>query len=245
MARQRGNLRIDGTLYDTTFYKMGNHFFSRAKRNVTKEQILNDPKFESTRRNSKEFGTASRAGKLLRDAVMDMYPGAGSSKTAQKVMQLMTALLKLDGANEKGKRNVDNGIKQPASRALVEEFEFNDKCKVSSILRKAYETDTATGKITIDHLVPAKDIKAPESATHFTLKGAYLNIDFDKGIATIEYTNEINLCIDTLVTPIELKPARIPTGAGTKFYLLGIEFFQMVNGVQYEMSKGLALRQAQ
>ena len=82
------------------------------------------------------------------------------------------------------------------------------------------------------------DVTPPEGATHLTLRGAYANINFATGVTAIEYTNEVNLPIDATVTTVKLIPAAVPAGTGTKLYLLQIEFFQMVNAVQYELNNG-------
>ncbi len=51
-------------------------------------------------------------------------------------------------------------------------------------------------------------------------------MDFANGTSAIEYSPVTNLPIDGTNTPVTLTPAAVPAGAGTKFYLMLIEFFQ-------------------
>jgi hypothetical protein len=70
------------------------------------------------------------------------------------------------------------------------------------------------------------------------MKGAFANVDFTNEISAIEYSPVTNLPIDGTNTPVTLTPAGVPAGTGTKFYLLLIEFFQEVNGIQYSLKNG-------
>ena len=56
--------------------------------------------------------------------------------------------------------------------------------------------------------------------------------------SAIEYSPVTNLPIDGTNTPVTLTPAGVPAGAGTKFYLMLIEFYQEVNGIQYSLKNG-------
>lgn len=96
----------------------------------------------------------------------------------------------------------------------------------------------ATGEIAIPAFVPLNDIAYPGGATHVNMKAAYANVDFTNEISAIEYSPVTNLPIDGTNTPVSLVPAGVPAGAGTKFYLLLLEFFQEVNGVQYPLKNG-------
>jgi hypothetical protein len=53
MARQKGILKIEGSLDDITFYKKGDSFLVRNKGGISKQRIANDPAFARTRENGK------------------------------------------------------------------------------------------------------------------------------------------------------------------------------------------------
>ena len=66
MAKQKGIIKLKGTLGDITFYKSQDGFLAREKGGVEASRIANDPAFQRTRENGAEFGTAGKAGKMLR-----------------------------------------------------------------------------------------------------------------------------------------------------------------------------------
>lgn len=62
-----------GELGDISFYKSKDGYMARGKSSVSGDRIRNDAAFERTRENAREFGRASRAGKLLRTAWLAAY----------------------------------------------------------------------------------------------------------------------------------------------------------------------------
>ena len=103
---------------------------------------------------------------------------------------------------------------------------------------KPYVVAPATGVITIAGLVPATDIAFPTGATHVSISGAMASINFATGVSDVKLTNVTNLAIAAAATAVTLTPTAVPAGAGTKLFLLKVEFFQLVNGVQYSMKNG-------
>lgn len=186
--------------------------------------------------NGSEFGAAATAGKLLRDAVRTLMLTAADNRVTARITQLMTIIKNYDTTSLRGERTV--GIAAPGATDELKNFDFNISAVLSSILYKPYEVDTATGVITIAGLVPINDIAAPTGATHVTLRGAWAKVDFTAGTSNVEYTNAQNLPVDGTSASVTLTPAAVPTGSGTSMFLLAVEFFQEVNGVQYTLKNG-------
>ena len=66
----------------------------------------------------------------------------------------------------------------------------------------------------------------------------FLNLDFATGIADLTSSTEVIYpLIQGNIAPV-LTPTATPTGNGTHFHVLLIEFFQEVNGVQYMLNNG-------
>ena len=63
MARQKGILKIKGTIGDITFYKTKDGYLVKEKSAVEGNRIASDPAFQRTRENNSEFGRAGKAGK--------------------------------------------------------------------------------------------------------------------------------------------------------------------------------------
>lgn len=238
MAKLKGILKIEGTLQEMTFYKTQDGNLVKTKSGVSGDRIANDPAFARTRENGSEFGSSATAGKLLRDAVRNMVATASDNRVTSRVTQVMTQIKNLDTTSLRGDRTVDVGIATPEGQALLKGFNFNDKAILGAILYKPYAVNTTTGVISIADLVPLNDIAVPSGTTHVSVKGAFAIVDFAAGTSDVGYTNSTNLPIDGTSTSVTLTPATVPAGAGTKLYLLQIEFFQEVNAVQYSLNNG-------
>ncbi len=238
MARQKGIIKIKGKLGGISFYKTQDGHLAREKGGVDASRIAKDPAFARTRENGAEFGSSASSGKLLRSALRTMLMTAADNRVASRLTKLMTNIKNLDAASVRGKRNVGIAIASPASKALLKGFNFNDKAILGSILFKPYTVATATGVITINGLVPINDIVYPVGATHISLKGSWAKIDFVNSISDVKLSNVVNLPINAVSTNVILTPTAPPVGAGTNVYVLQLEFFQMVNTVQYSLKNG-------
>jgi hypothetical protein len=238
MARLNGILKIEGTLDQLTFYKTKDGNLVKTKSDVSADRIASDPNFQRTRENGAEFGNAASAGKLLRDALRNMMINSSDNRVTSRVTQVMTVIKNFDTTSVRGERNVGVAIASSEAIAQLKNFNFNVDAVLSSILHKSYAVDTATGQISITGLKPMDDIIYPESATHLTIRGAWLKIDFTANTSEVEYTNEVNLPINNTPGDVSLTPAAVPSGPGISLFLLAIDFFQEVNGVQYSLKNG-------
>ena len=238
MAKLKGILKIEGTLDELTFYKTQDGHLVKTKGGVSADRIANDPNFQRTRENGSEFGSSATAGKVLRNAVRNLMMNASDNRVTSRLTQVMTVIKNYDTTSARGERTVAIGIADPAALALLKDFDFNDKAILSGVLFAPFIVTPATGEIAIPAFVPLNDIAYPGGATHVNMKAAYANVDFTNEISAIEYSPVTNLPIDGTNTPVSLVPAGVPAGAGTKFYLLLLEFFQEVNGIQYPLKNG-------
>ena len=238
MAKQKGIIKIKGTVGDLTFYKSQDGDMVRQKGGVDKERIANDPAFVRTRENGKEFGASGSAGKLVQGTLRSMLMTASDPRVYSRLLRQMSFIKNLDTTSARGSRNVGVGIAAPGALALLKGFDFNNRAILKGILFKPYTVVTATGVITITGLVPANDVLYPQGATHMTLKGAWAKINFQTGVTQLQLSNVVNLPINTAPGNVVLTPVGTPTGTGTNLFLLEIEFFQMVNGSQYSLKNG-------
>jgi hypothetical protein len=238
MARLKGLLKIQGTLDELTFYKTQDGNLVKTKGGVSKQRIATDPNFLRTRENGAEFGNAAAAGKLLRVAVRNLMMTASDNRVTSRVTQVMTLVKNHDLLSLRGKRNVGAGIATTTGKVQMQGFDFNMNAPLASILFKTYTVNVTTGVISMVGLVPATDISFPAGATHVTLRGGWSKVDFVANTTEIEFTNATNLPIGQTATTVTLTPAAVPAGTATGFFLLAVEFFQSVNGVQYVLNNG-------
>jgi len=228
MARQNGILDIEGTLGNITFYKTQDGNLVKTKSGVSADRIATDPNFQRTRENGAEFGNSASAGKLLRDALRNMMINASDNRVTSRITQVMTVIKNFDSTSVRGDRNVGVAIATNEAKAQLKNFNFNADAVLSAILHKSYVVDTTTGQISITGLKPMDDVVYP----------AWLKVDFVANTSEIEYTNEVSLPINNTAGDVNLIPAAVPAGSGINLFILAIDFFQEVNGVQYSLKNG-------
>jgi len=125
------------------------------------------------------------------------------------------------------------------AKALLKDFNFNKHAILNRILMNAYRVDITTGAITLESLVPERDVMFPDSATHLSLQSGFARIDFAADEGELQRSNIVNLAIDETATDVVLSPATIPALTGVGIFLLKISFLQLVNGVQYLLKNGI------
>lgn len=238
MARQKGIIKLKGKIGDISFYKTQDGHLAREKGGVDAERINTDPAFIRTRENGAEFGSSASSGKSLRVALFAMLSTASDNRIVSRLTKVMTSIKNLDATSARGLRNVGVAIALPAAKALLKNFNFNKRALLASVLFKPYTVNTVTGVITINNLVPINHINFPAGATHVTLKGAWLKLNFATGVYDVQATNAVNLPINAVSSNVVLTPGAVPVGGPTNIYLLQIEFFQLVNTVQYSLKDG-------
>lgn len=238
MAKQKGIIKLKGTISDISFYETQDGFLAREKGGVDGKRIANDPAFIRTRENGLEFGSSASAGKILRGALFSMLKTASDNRVVSRLTKLMTEIKNLDATSARGSRNVGVAIALPTAKAKLKGFNFNNRAVLESILFNTYSVNTGTGVITINGLVPLDEILFPQGATHVTLKGAWARVDFVTGITQLFNSNVVNLPLNAVSSNVVLTPTGTPSGPGTDIFLLQIEFFQLVNTIQYSLKNG-------
>jgi hypothetical protein len=238
MAKQRGIFKVEGTLDEVTFYKSKDGYLVRQKGGVSAERMASDPAFERTRENQREFAAAGRAGKVLRSALRPVLMNSTDRLLVSRLFKEMMKVVKADSTSTRGQRNVLDGELE-----LLQGFEFNDGGKLAQTLFAPYTTsiDRASGlaSVAIPAFVPQQMITAPTEATHYQIVSAGGFIDFTTGASGI--TNDA-----TAILPIGSDPSAVVNhsfNAGANndnplFLLLGISFFQEVNGKSYSLKNG-------
>jgi hypothetical protein len=238
MAKQRGLFKVEGTVDEVTFYKSKDGFMLRQKGGVSAERIATDPAFARTRENQQEFARAGKAGKVLRNAVRPLLVNAGDRLLVSRLFTAMMKVVKADATSDRGQRNVLDGELE-----LLESFEFNEGGKLSQTLFAPYAAsiDRVSGalSVAIPAFVPLNMLAAPAEATHFQIVSAGGWIDFTTGSNGITTFSSAMLPIGS-DAGAALNAAFNTEANSTHplFLLLGIAFYQEVNGKQYSLKNG-------
>jgi hypothetical protein len=238
MAKNSSLLKFEGTLDGMTFYKNANGHFVKTKGGISKKRILNDSNFVRTRENMNEFSSVAQSGKVLRHSLGTLINRAKDSHLTGRLTGILSLVKNMDSTSIRGLRVVSNGIVSADAKSLLRGFDFNAKAKLHQILKIPYQLDTLTGQISIADFIPAEYLSIPEGATHVSFRSGMALVDFETGISNLKISPVSNLLINMNQSDVILTPDAIPSGTGTTFYLLMIEFFQEVNGVQYSLRNG-------
>jgi len=238
MAKQKGIIKLDGTIGGITFYKSQDGYLAREKGGVPADRIANDPAFQRTRENGEEFGRAGKAGKLLRNAIRAMLQNASDSRMVSRLTQKMVEVIQEDTTNPRGLRNVIDGEAE-----LLEGFEFNISGKLGTTLYAPFTAtiDRVTGTLTasIPAFVPINMIAAPGGTTHFKIVSAGAEVDFENETFIMDNQATAVLPWDATATAvINLANAVTANSTHPLFLALGIEFYQEVNGQMYPLKNG-------
>jgi hypothetical protein len=238
MARQKGLIKLEGTIGDITFFKTRDGYLAKENDPISAARIKNDASFERTRENMSEFGHAGKASKSLRNAVRPLLLNAKDGRMVSRLTKEMVKVVKADSTSVRGKRNVLDGETE-----LLEGFEFNIDAKLSTTIFARYESviDRVAGTLTLNipSFIPLKSIVAPDGTTHYKIVTLGAEVDF-------ENDSNVNDQHETAVLPWDNAPTAVvnlvntvtANSAHPLFLLVGIEFYQLVNGLDYPLKNG-------
>ena len=238
MARQKGIIKLKGTMGDITFYRTADGYMAREKGGISAERLRTDPAFQRTRENMSEFGRAGTAGKTLRTPILGLLRTAGDRRMVSRLTKEMVKVIQMDAINPRGLRNVIDGEAE-----LLQGFEFNIHGKLSTSIAAPFTTtiDRVAGTATIDigALIPTDSIIAPAGSTHYKIVSAGLDINFEIKHYVSTITETPILPVDSVLTAaVQLENTLTPNSVNPLFLLMGINFFQEVNGTFYVLKNG-------
>jgi len=238
MARQKGIIKLKGTIGDITFYKTQDGHLAREKGGIDASRIASDPAFQRTRENGSEFGRAGKAGKLLRTALRPLLINSADGRMVSRLTQAMVKVIQADLVSDRGLRNVIDGEAE-----LLFGFEFNIRGKLGTSLYAPFVAaiDRVAGEISVDiaSFIPSNMIAAPSGTTHFKIISGGAEIDFEAETFVVATSETAILPWDATPTAV-INQVNAVTPASTKplFLALGIEFYQQINGTMYPLKNG-------
>lgn len=238
MARQKGIIKLKGTIGDVSFYKSKDGYLAREKGGVDGDRIRNDPAFQRTRENGSEFGRAGTAGKILRNALRLLLQNASDSKVTSRLTKEMLKIIKTDTTSARGQRSIAEG-----DLNLLKGFDFNINGKLGSTLYAAYSAAIdrvgGEGTLTIPSFVPGNTIAYPSGATHMKFLVGIAAVNFETEAFEFDQVESAELVIDSNATgPLSLAPKITANSTLDIFLVLGIDFLQEVNGAMYPLKNG-------
>ena len=124
MARQKGIIKLEGTLGDINFYFVkGKAFARKAGGGFNGEAIKTKESMQRVRENGSEFGHCSRAKKEI---LRSFHPYFTKRERGfhGKCMKLFLKLKDLDATSKRGERRVQLGLETVEGKRLLRDFPF-------------------------------------------------------------------------------------------------------------------------
>lgn len=261
MAKQKGFIKLKGSLGGLTFYKNNGDDLIRTTGGVDKNRIKNDPSFKRTRENMREFGGAATVGKALRMGFATIIKSMKDNSFVGRLTGVMKQINSA-GPGVRGER-IFEILNQ---KLLLEGIEFNKNQHLDAIFYAASAAPTFNAnRDVVTWVVPdfnsSDYVNAPEGATHYKLVLACTilsDYSYNAGVKKYEPSNatenEINgiafsseLAIngmvgsDTTLTVDLGIGAALPISVGV-VAAIGIVFYQEINTQFYELASDNAMR---
>lgn len=239
MAKQKGPLKVKGTIGDLSFYKSADGYLLREKGGISKERIRTDPAFERTRENGSEFGRAGSATKTFKNAFAPLIGKSRDRLMGSRLHRLMVRIQRTDETERRGFRTVTNG-----DLGLLDKFEFNARSGFDRTLYEDTEVsvDRVTGECTaeIPEFLPSTQLMAPPGATHFQFSIAAAEVDFENAShrVVMEKTAALVYDQDTLIAPQTLSVSLPAASVLPIFVVLKVSYFLESGGIMYPMKNG-------
>ena len=239
MAKQSSIIKLEGTIDDITFLKTQDGYRARKVSRISASAMANSPGFQRARENQAEFSRAGKAGRVLRHAFNTLLQNAKGKRVIARLNKELMKAIKADAINPRGLRNVVNG-----NLGFLRGFEFNNNANLKTTLSVVCTTSinraTGTATVEVPSLVPSEAIKAPEGATHYRIVcgAAAINFEAETFNADIQMSGYQPW---TAATAAALTiTANVPAASTHPLFLvMGIQFFQQVNGVYYALKSGV------
>ena len=259
MSTQKGIIKLVGNIGGMSFYTSNGQFLARTAGGPTKERIATGSNFVRTRENNAEFGGAAKVGKALRTALSSVIQTMGGSTLTASLTKLFKAI----NAKASGVRG-QRPIALTANKTQAKGLELNNKISFTSVFNAPYtvtaDADRVSITFTIADFIPLNFINAPAGATGYRLAAAVgwlSDFSFDEGTQGYEpdvpEQNSLGITTYSDIKPLnnvglhfELSataPGGLVPDAGVSVVAcLGIEFYQRVDGVDYILAQGNAMR---
>ena len=230
MAKQMSALKFTGSVGDLNFYQTRYGYFVRQKSTLDAERYRRDPAFKRARENNTEFGKVSGGAAALRRAFYGLWTDMQYYKLCPRTVSQLHQVMKMDNTGKRGERLLSTAFQHAHARQFMKGFQFNSQTGVRDLLAKQYDVNMAEGSITINDLVPNRDIKAPKGATHVVFQCWVASVDFNSGNHVTKEAVPVILPLNGVSRDVVIAPEALPEGDGVRFIAMKMLFLQNVNG---------------
>jgi hypothetical protein len=238
MPIQDGHNPLIGTVDNLTYYKTADGYRVRKKGGPAPGRILKDPRYARTRETMSEFSEANAQNKFLREAFRSLLQNIADKKVSNRLTEVLFKIVRSDTSHPRGLRKAANGNFQ-----LLKDFDFNGNAPLKYAFgprfTNSYDRVTGESAITVPAFSPDRNLYSPFDATHYEVVHALVEIDFTNGTSNFATTSSDMLSVKIAMQPqLLLELTLQPNGPNPVFLLVGINFYQLDNGIMHMLKNG-------
>ena len=234
MAKQKGIIKLTGTIDDLNFYFLnGKAVVRKAGGGFNSKAIKTKKSMRRVRENSSEFGAASKMKKHYCLGWQPMLGGIKHPKLHGRMMRLFTQLKDLDTVHPRGQRQVAQGVQTAKGERLLRNFEFTPSCEVWQLLGVTPVLDTAKGMLTLPNL-DVSNMSFPEGATHIGLRLGCLHFNFETLEKELQLSDWSVLEATFPKDDVSIQVV-IPRLEGMPFFVVQIQFYERIGEEFYAL----------
>jgi hypothetical protein len=170
--------------------------------------------------------------KAFRAALLEFHKGYKFTYFHSRLMRLFTGLKDLDSINTRGERLVAAGVATTQGTRLLKHFEYTPDCKVPALLPFDHCIDSTTFALTFTAF-DIKKVGFATGATHIELTYGVLDFDFGQLSHQLYLATPLVLNRSYTEHTVTLTPNVGTPTVGTRLCVLGVRFYQEVDGKLY------------
>lgn len=173
MARLTGDIKLEGTLGDVTFYKAEDRYLARMKTGVDRKRFKKDPAFGRSRECSRVFGQASRAAHAFKIA-FSLLP---EDFPCKRFNSAMTGALVKTFSAKAGSGTPADGI-NPDNLSLTTGFEFNWSALLGEVFQIPWQSSINREMGTAQLMSLVLTLQGEKAETYTNSDIIYLRLGF-------------------------------------------------------------------
>jgi len=243
MARVTGPFKITGTIDDMNFYEDdGKNIARKAGGGFDGKAIKTKDSMVRVRENASEFGHCAAVKSRFMRALHPYLFRVKGRKLHSAMSSLFVQIKNFDPVSKRGERRVSHGLTTTDGRNLLLTYSYPERFTIDSTLGNRFVVDPVTHSCSCSDF-DVSGIVFPEFATHVGLLYGVVVMDFDAIQAHTFLATEHYVSKKDANHSIVLNPLTPPSGDGARIAVMGVRFYQEVNGVmtKLEAKRGVAV----
>ncbi len=228
MARQKGIIKVKGTLGGVNFYeRLGEDFARVSGGGFTSDSSKKHPIIADW---NSEMGAASTTNAHFRRVFRNFVAGYYDGTWPARMQSLFMKIKNLDTVSVRGKRTVAKGMLHPYAKRLLKDFNFTPKRSLLLNGQLVFDWDTYT--LTVSKF-DIKDAGIPNSADFMGLQIMSVRFNFESLDWVSETSALLELYPDFGDAGFTMQTTPLPDGDGVRFVFLRVAYYQQVSGINY------------